>query len=50
MRFKLQFSAEETRENIEKIVLSNSKTIHYLEGNPIKKVIIVAKKIINIVF
>lgn len=50
MRFKLQFSAEESKENIEKTVLSNDKTIHYLDGNIPKKVIIVPKKIINIVF
>jgi len=39
----------EFQEQIKKIVLNHEKTSKYLEGKEIKKVIIVPKKIINIV-
>ena len=49
MRFKLDLSANISKEEVEKIVLSHEKTIQYLEGKIPKRVIIVPKKIVNIV-
>lgn len=49
VRFKIKLSANLSKEDIEKIVLENDKTTQQLEGKPIKKIIIVPKKIINIV-
>ena len=49
MRFKLDLSANISKEEVEKIVLSHEKTIQYLEGKTPKRVIIVPKKIVNIV-
>ena len=37
-------------EEVKKIVLNHEKTSKYLEGKNLKKVIIVPKKIINIVY
>ena len=50
MRFKLEFSLDMDRSEIEKILLSHNKTVHYLDGQSVKKVIVIPKKIINIVF
>lgn len=49
MRFKLELPSELSKEEIEKAVLAYEKTTHYLEGKAIKKLIIVPKKIVNIV-
>lgn len=49
MKFKLKLSADLSSEEIEKIVLAEEKVIDLLAGNSPKKVIIVQKKIINIV-
>lgn len=49
MRFKLALSSDLTVEEIQKRVLSEDRVIKILEGNSPKKVIIVPKKIINIV-
>jgi leucyl-tRNA synthetase len=49
MRFTLELSLNLSKEEIEKIVLSNEKTIAQLEGRTPKKIIIVPGKIINIV-
>ena len=50
MRFKLDLSLDLSKDEIEKIVLSNPKTQSYLLENKIKRIIIIPKKIINIVF
>ncbi|MDY3317096.1 leucine--tRNA ligase [Riemerella anatipestifer] len=50
MRFKLSLPADLSKEEIEKIAIENDKVLQYLDGNGIKKIIVVPKKIINIVF
>ena len=49
MRFKMEFPIDMDRKEIEKQILAHEKSVHYLEGKSPKKVIIVPKKIINIV-
>jgi len=49
MRFKVEYSLELSKEDLEKQILAHEKTIHYLNGVNPKKIIIVPKKIINIV-
>jgi len=39
-----------TKEQVEAEVMKHEKTTHYLEGEHPKKVIVVPKRIINIVF
>ncbi len=48
-KFKIEISADATVQEIEKIVLENDKTKNVLQGNSPKKVIVVPKRIINIV-
>ena len=50
MRFKLSLSAELSKEEIEEIVMKDEKVIQHLDGAKPKKIIVVPKKIINIVF
>ena len=50
MRFKLSLSAELSKEEIEEIVMKDEKVIQQLDGAKPKKIIVVPKKIINIVF
>ena len=49
MRFKLSLSAELSKEEIEEIVMKDEKVILQLDGAKPKKIIVVPKKIINIV-
>ena len=49
-RFKLDFSTDSDKDYIQKCVLENEKTAHYLSGKSPKKIIIVPGKIVNIVF
>ncbi|MEC8324055.1 MAG: class I tRNA ligase family protein, partial [Bacteroidota bacterium] len=49
MRFTLEMPLDITREEIEKAVIENEKTIAQLEGRTPKKVIVVPGKIVNIV-
>ena len=49
MRFKVEYALDMNRAEIEKQILAHEKSIHYLDGKVPKKVIIVPKKIINIV-
>ena len=49
MRFKLSLSAELSKEEIEEIVMKDEKVIQLLDGAKPKKIIVVPKKIINIV-
>ena len=49
MRFTLELPLDLSKDEIEKAVLENEKTIAQLEGRTPKKVIIVPGKIVNIV-
>jgi leucyl-tRNA synthetase len=49
MRFKLELPANLTVPEIEKAALENEQTQKWTEGNQVKKIIVVAGKIINIV-
>ena len=48
-RFTLDFATDATNADIEAAVLANENSLKYIDGKPIKKVIIVPKKIVNIV-
>jgi len=48
-RFTITLPAEMTKDNVEVEVMKYGKTIHYLEGKSPKKVIVVPKRIVNIV-
>lgn len=49
MRFKLPLAADLGAKEIEEVVMKDERVINQLAGNPPKKIIIVPKKIINIV-
>ena len=49
MRFKILLDAELTKEEVEGEVMKHEKTAHYLDGKSPKKVIVVPKRIVNIV-
>lgn len=49
MRFMLELPADMSKEDIEKEVLANEQSQKYLEGKAPKKVIVVPKKIVNVV-
>ena len=49
MRFKITLPAEMTKVEVETEVMKHKKTTHYLEGKTPKKVIVVPKRIVNIV-
>jgi leucyl-tRNA synthetase len=49
MRFTLELSLDLSKDEIEKTVMENEKTMAQLEGRTPKKVIIVPGKIVNIV-
>ena len=48
-RFNLTFPADATNEEIEKTVLAHESAQKYIEGKTPKKIIIVPKRIVNIV-
>ena len=48
-RFQKTFAADATKETIEKETLADERGLKYLEGKTIVKVIVVPRKIINIV-
>ena len=48
-RFNLQFAADATNEEIEKVVLADENSKKYIADKTVKKIIIVPKKIVNIV-
>jgi len=48
-RFTLEFAADATNEEIEKTVLSHANSQRWLDGKTPKKVIVVPKKIVNVV-
>ncbi len=49
-RFKIEFPSNATREEVEAGVRANIQTEKYLSGKPVKKVIVVPGRIINVVF
>jgi len=49
LRFKLEFPLDMSREEIEKAVLESEEAQRWLENKPPKKVIVVPKRIINVV-
>ena len=49
MRFKVNLPADMEKNEIEKIIMSSEKTKHYIGSSTPKRIIIVPKKIINIV-
>ena len=49
VRFTLELAAELNPKQVEEIALANEQTAKYLDGKTIKKVIVVPKKIVNIV-
>ena len=49
MRFTLSLDAEATKDEIEQAALADDRTTQYLDGKTIRKVIVVPKKIVNIV-
>lgn len=48
-RFQMQFSAEASKEEITKAILENPSTQKWIDGKEPKRVIVVPKKIVNIV-
>jgi leucyl-tRNA synthetase len=48
-RFTITLPSEMTKDEIEEVIMKHEKTAHYLEGKLPKKVIVVAKRIVNIV-
>ena len=48
-RFQMTFPADATKEDIEKAALADQRSQHYIDGKTIVKIIVVPKKIINIV-
>jgi leucyl-tRNA synthetase len=49
VRHKINFAADKPQNEIENEVLSDENVIKWLEGKPIKKVIVVPKRIVNVV-
>jgi leucyl-tRNA synthetase len=49
VRFTLELPADTDKEDVEKTVLTNEQTVKYTDGKAPKKVIVVPKKIVNIV-
>ncbi len=49
-RFTMEFAADADKADIEAQVLANEQTAKYLDGKAVKKMIVVPKKIVNIVF
>jgi leucyl-tRNA synthetase len=49
MRFNIDLDAKMNPKDVEAAVMAHEKTAHYLEGNTPKKIIVVPKRIVNIV-
>jgi leucyl-tRNA synthetase len=49
MRFNIDLDAKMNPKDVEAAVMAHEKTTHYLEGNTPKKIIVVPKRIVNIV-
>lgn len=50
MRYNIDLDVHLDAKAVESAVLTHEKTAHYLEGKPVKKIIVVPKRIVNIVF
>lgn len=50
VRFSLMLPSTMSKEEVEKVALANEQTAKFLDGKPLKKVIVVPGKIVNIVF
>ncbi|MBQ0094714.1 MAG: leucine--tRNA ligase [Bacteroidetes bacterium] len=48
-RFTMDFAADATQDEIQTAVLANEKAQSYIDGKPIRKIIVVPRKIVNIV-
>ncbi len=48
-RFVIEVSADATKEEVEKLALAHESTVRYMEGKTLVKIIVVPKRIINIV-
>ncbi len=49
VRVQLEFAADASKEEIEKAVLANEQVIKWMEGKPLRKIIVVPKRIVNVV-
>lgn len=49
VRVNLNFPADMAKEEIEKQVLANDQVIKWMEGKELKKIIVVPKRIVNVV-
>jgi leucyl-tRNA synthetase len=49
VRLNLNFSADASKDEIERAVLANEQVIKWMEGKPLKKIIVVPKRIVNVV-
>ncbi|UBM59689.1 leucine--tRNA ligase [Marinilongibacter aquaticus] len=49
VRLKLSFAADASKEEIEKGVLENETVQKWMEGKPLRKIIVVPKRIVNVV-
>ncbi len=49
IRDKLDVDSEITKEELEKLAMNSSKVMSFINGAPIKKVIVIPKKLVNIV-
>jgi leucyl-tRNA synthetase len=49
VRFDMEFAAGDSSEHIEKTVLESEQAQKYLEGKTVKKVIVVPRKMVNVV-
>jgi len=50
MRFKITLPSDNSKEEVKNAVMKHEKTAHYLAGSVPKKIIVIPKKIVNIVF
>ena len=48
-RFQMAFPTNASKEDIEKVALNDERSAKYIDGKTIVKVIVVPKKIVNIV-
>ena len=49
LRAKITVAADMTKESIEKLALSEENVSKFIDGKPVRKVIVVPKKLVNIV-
>ncbi len=49
VRGKMQVSADADKQSCEKLAMENDNAIRFIEGKPVRKVIVVPKKLVNIV-